>query len=319
MRANDSRRKPAGTGTTASKMAGSTPVSAAQPVISVVIPTKGRISLKGCLAALRAADFGPDRFEVVVANDRGGEPVDALVTSFADGLRVAIARPRRTGPSAARNAGAAAASGAYVAFTDDDCEPSPSWLTALECSLAANPGAAVGGRVENGRPESLGAVATQVVVDALGAHFNRDPDAPRFFASSNVAFPAEAFRKLGGFDEDRRYAEDRDLCERWIRTGHRFVSSPQAVVVHMRELGLREFTAQHYGYGRGARAFNRRRSGEDRRTDRSGVLRELTREALRRHEGHGRLSVAGYAALSQLATAAGWARESIAALGARRG
>jgi glycosyltransferase involved in cell wall biosynthesis len=296
----------------------SIPVSATRPVISVVIPTKGRISLKHCLAALRAADFGPERFEVVVANDRGGEPVDALVGSFADELRVAIARPRRTGPSAARNAGAAAASGAYVAFTDDDCEPCPSWLTALERSLAANPGAAVGGRVENGKPESLGAVATQVVVDALHGYFNQDPDAPRFFASSNVAFPAEPFRKLGGFDENCRYAEDRELCQRWIRTGHRFVSSPQAVVVHMRTLGLREFTAQHYGYGRGARAFHRRRSGEDRRADRSGVLRELTREALRRREGHGRLAVAGYAALSQLATAAGFAREAVGRSGRPR-
>jgi len=286
-------------------------MSATPPVISVVIPTKGRSSLERCLRALRDADFGLERFEVVVANDRGGERVDALVGSFADELRVAIARPQRTGPSAARNAGAAAAHGAYVAFTDDDCEPSPTWLTALERSLEANPGAAVGGRVENGMPENLGAVATQVVVDALHAHLNRDPRAPRFFASSNLAFPASAFEALGGFDEGSRYAEDRELCERWIRTGHRFVSAPEAVVVHMRTLGLREFMAQHYGYGRGARAFHRHRFGGHRRADRAGVLRELARETLRRHEGHGRLTVAGYAALSQLATAAGFAREAI--------
>jgi GT2 family glycosyltransferase len=310
LRANDSRREPAAPEET------ETQVSASRPLISVVVPTKGRLaSLERCLQALRNADFEPERFEVLVANDRGGERVDSLVGSFAGALRVAIARPRRTGPSAARNAGAAAARGAYVAFTDDDCEPSPTWLGALERSLEANPGAAVGGRVVNGMPENLGAVVTQVVVDALHAHFNRDPRAPRFFASSNVAFPAAAFQTLGGFDEDARYAEDRELCERWIRTGHRFVSAPQAIVVHMRTLGLGEFMAQHYGYGRGARGFHRYRAPAQRQADRSGVLRELAREALRRRDHHGRLAVGGYMALSQLATAAGWARERI---GARR-
>ena len=286
-------------------------MSAKRPVISVVVPTKGRrSSLERCLEALCNADFGHERFEVVVANDRGGEPVESLVGSFANELQAAIVKPRRTGPSAARNAGAAAAGGTYVAFTDDDCEPAPSWLGALERTLEANPRAAVGGRVQNGMPENLGAVATQVVVDALHVHFNRDPRSPRFFASSNVAFPADAFRSMGGFDEGFRYAEDREMCERWIRSGHRFVSAPDAVVVHMRTLGFREFMAQHYGYGRGARAFQRSQSSEDRRRDRSGVFRELARETMRAQGHHSRLAVAGYAALSQIATAAGFAREA---------
>jgi GT2 family glycosyltransferase len=198
-----------------------------------------------------------------------------------------------------------------VAFTDDDCEPTRGWLAALERSLEASPGAAAGGTVENGMPENLGAVATQVVVDALHAHFNRDSRSPRFFASSNVAFPAEEFRSMGGFDEGFRYAEDREVCERWIRTGHRFVSAPDAVVIHMRTQGLRDFAAQHYGYGRGARAFQRTRPAEERRTDRSGVLRELARSTLRRHGHRSRLTVGGYVVLSQLATAAGFAHTAI--------
>jgi GT2 family glycosyltransferase len=294
-------------------------VNASRPLISVVVPTKGRVSsLERCLEALRKAEFPPERFEVVVANDRGGEQIEALVGSFADGFRVAIARPQRTGPSAARNAGAAAARGAYVAFTDDDCEPAPSWLPALERSLEENPGAAVGGRIQNGMPQNLGAVATQMVVDALHAHFNRDPRSPRFFASSNVAFPADAFRSVGGFDEGFRYAEDREMCERWVRSGHRFAYAPEAVVVHMRALGIREFVSQHYGYGRGALAFHRSLGREERHAARSGVLRELARETLRRHDNHGRLAIGGYVMLSQLATTTGFAREAVGALGSPR-
>jgi glycosyltransferase involved in cell wall biosynthesis len=306
LRANDSRRE------RADRPAIGPSVSARQPAISVVVPTKGRLSsLERCLEALCQADFAPERFEVVIANDHGGEQVDSLVASFEGRIDVAIARPERTGPSAARNAGAATARGDYVAFTDDDCEPTRGWLAALERSLAASPGAAAGGTVENGMPENLGAVATQVVVDALHAHFNRDPRSPRFFASSNVAFPAEAFRSMGGFDEGFRYAEDREVCERWILTGHRFVSAPDAVVIHMRTQGLRDFAAQHYGYGRGARAFQRTQPAEERRTDRSGVLRELARSTLRRHGHRSRLAVGAYVVLSQLATAAGFAHTAI--------
>lgn len=290
-----------------------TAVSAAPPLISVVVPTVGRVrSLGRCLTALEHADYEPGRFEVVVANDRGLEEVESMVASFADRLRASTARPARSGPSAARNAGAAAALGEYVAFTDDDCEPEPRWLAELERSLVANSGAASGGAVRNGATENLGAVATQAVVDALHSGFNRDLDAPRFFASSNVAFPSRAFRSLGGFDEDERYAEDRDLCERWIAAGNRFVSAPEAVVVHMRTLDLREFMGQHYGYGRGAFAFNGVQSSERRGGDRIAVLGGLAHESLNHHEGHSRPALAAYLLLSQLATGAGFVREAVA-------
>ncbi len=287
-------------------------MSVAPPVISVVVPTKGRVrSLGRCLEALERADYERDRFEVVVSNDRGMREVESLVGSFADRLRASTTMPKRSGPSAARNAGAMAASGEYLAFTDDDCEPESGWLSALERSLAANPGAACGGTVRNGATDNLGAVATQAVVDALHAGFNRDLDAPRFFASSNVAFPSAAFRSLGGFDEDERYAEDRELCERWIAAGHRLVSAPDAVVVHMRTLDLREFMGQHYGYGRGAFAFNGVQSPERRRGDRIAVLEELAHESLSHHDAHSRPAVAAYLLLSQAATAAGFAREAV--------
>jgi GT2 family glycosyltransferase len=287
-------------------------MSSADPVISVVVPTKGRVrSLGRCLEALESAEYGRDRLEIVVSNDRGMQEVESLVAGFKERLRVSTTTPERSGPSAARNAGAAAASGEYVAFTDDDCEPEAGWLWALERSLTANPGAACGGTVRNGATGNLGAIATQAVVDALHAGFNRDLDAPRFFASSNVAFPSAAFRSLGGFDEDERYAEDRDLCERWIAAGHRFVSVPDAVVVHMRTLDLREFMGQHYGYGRGAFAFNGVQSPERRRGDRVAVLEALAHESLRHHDAHSRPAVAAYLLLSQVATAAGFAREAV--------
>jgi glycosyltransferase involved in cell wall biosynthesis len=283
------------------------------PVMSVVVPTRGRPEyLARCLSALADADYPGERFEVIVVNDGDDQRVARAVSSAADRLTTTLAVPARSGPSIARNTGAREARGRYLAFTDDDCEPSPGWLPALERTLTAEDGAAVGGRTLNGATDNAPAVATQLVVDFVHAHFNRDPRAPRFFASYNVAFPAEAFRALGGFDERFRYAEDREMCERWVRTGHRFAHAPDALVHHMRTLSQLEFLGQHYGYGRGAWAFHLKwRGAGPGGGDRVGILRALLREA-RRVGSADRLAVAGYVALSQLATAAGFAREALA-------
>lgn len=279
------------------------------PVLSVIVPTKGRPRyLEGCLAALAGADYPRERFEVVVVNDGGGAEVERVVERLADTVSVRLTTSARTGPSAARNAGAWAAEGRHLAFTDDDCEPAPGWLAALERALGQDPGAAVGGVMINAVKRNPAAVASQAVVDSLLEQFNRGPAAPRFFASSNLAFPAEPFRAVGGFDEDFRYAEDRELCRRWIRSGNRLVHAPDALVYHMRTLTLREFVGQHHGYGRGAWAFQH--AAPDERWRSSGVLRALARRALRPEPGAKRIATAGYVALSQVATASGFAREA---------
>jgi GT2 family glycosyltransferase len=277
------------------------------PAISVVVPTVGRPrNLERCLAALARSQMDRELFEVVVVDDSADPETAGVARSAEVGARVV--RAARTGPSGARNAGAAAAEGEFVAFTDDDCEPRAEWLPALERALRENLGAAVGGVTVNGIPGSAPAAASQAVVDAVHAQFNRDPDAPRFFASSNIAFPAEEFRSFGGFDERFRYAEDRELCERWLRTGHRFVSAPDAVVDHMRTFTLREFWRQHYGYGRGAAAYARARGDAGYRADRVRILGEIAARTTA-----GDPSLAMLLVLSQAATVSGYARESIAA------
>ena len=283
------------------------------PSFSVVVPTKGRPHyLQGCLAAM--ARMGPPSggFEVVVVNDGGGPEIDAVVSAAPASLRARVVATAGEGPSAARNAGAAMAAGQYLAFTDDDCEPEPGWLVEFQRALAADPDAGLGGTTLNGAVGNPGAAATQIVFDALHAHFNRTPGAPRFFDAINLALPTETFRTIGGFDERFHTAEARELCLRWIEGGHSLRHAPAAVVNHMRTLSVGQFLRQHHGYGRGAWAFRAR--GGLGSGDSAGVVRGIFSGLHRSDPRAGRRRVGAYLVLSQLATASGFMREAAASV-----
>ena len=102
------------------------------PAISIVIATYGRPrQLAACLEAVSGLDYPRDRFEVIVVDDGGPEPVAPVAEPHRDRLRIRVERTERGGPGAARNAGARLADGELLAFIDDDCLPAPGWLRGL--------------------------------------------------------------------------------------------------------------------------------------------------------------------------------------------
>ena len=195
---------------------------------SVIVPTFQRpASVERCLAALGAQTLGRDRFEVVVVDDGSAEPPRAAVARAANGgaLNVRLIEQANAGPASARNAGANAAHGTYVVFTDDDCRPDPGWLRALDAKAALHPGSAIGGRVVNALGDGLFSTASQLLIEFLYDYYNVDESGGRFFITSNLALPTQAFRQIGGFDTSFPLAagEDRDLCDRWREAGERMV------------------------------------------------------------------------------------------------
>jgi GT2 family glycosyltransferase len=225
------------------------------PTVSVVVATKDRPRQLGeCLQALGRLDYPRERMQLIVVDDGGtadlGPTHDAVL----------LRHERSAGPGAARNTGAAAADGQLLAFTDDDCLPDRNWL--LELTAAAADGAAAGGRTVNALASNPYAEASQHIQELVYAHFNARPDAARFLASNNLALPRDAFLELGGFDAERFPAasEDRDLCDRWLASGHALRYAPGAVVHHAHELDLAGFVRQHVAYGRGAARYQRARA-----------------------------------------------------------
>lgn len=228
-----------------------------EPEFSVIIPTYHRpVELAACLRALALQDFPRNQFEVIVADDGGGGLEDLRDFAVHSFFRCAFVTQTRCGPGSARNLGARHARGRFLAFTDDDCEPSPHWLSTLSVALRAQPDALVGGRTLNAIRGNRYAAASQQLVDFL---YEAYTDYGRFFTSNNFAMSSRLFASVSGFDATFRLpaGEDRDFCSRWAAIGP-LIYSPTALVYHSHFLTLQGFWQQHFRYGQGACQLHKR-------------------------------------------------------------
>ena len=226
---------------------------------TVVIPSRNRqLHLQRCLTALSAQRIPHGAFEVVVVDDESEPPLDLNPKRWAGSFSLTVVRQRRTGPAGARQRGVAEARGRVIAFTDDDCLPAPSWLSALTASLTEHPDALIGGSTFNGLEDDLWAQASQLTLELVYAFFNRAPGQPTFFASNNIACQRHRYLESGGFDTRFPYAaaEDREFCDRWKMQGRPLLWDPRAVVEHQHAQSLREFVRLHFRYGQGAAVYH---------------------------------------------------------------
>jgi GT2 family glycosyltransferase len=232
------------------------------PTFSVVIPTYHRPqSLAACLESLAQQSYPAEKFEVIVVDDANAPRELEHLAATRYPFECRILSQTHGGAARARNAGAYAARGQLLAFTDDDCRPAVDWLTNLERRLlAAGEETLVGGRVVNELSDNPYASATQALIDFLYEELNSDPLRPELLTSNNFGVGARAFRAIGGFDPTFGGAggEDRELCLRWAHSGRPLLYAPEVLVYHAHALTFLGFLRQHFAYGRGAAWLRRR-------------------------------------------------------------
>ena len=195
---------------------------------SVVVPTYRRPDLLArCLDALRAQEFPPGEWEVLIADDATDDATRAQVAAAAVAFAPVPIRylpiTATQGPAAARNAGWRAAAGEVIAFTDDDCVPDPGWLAAGLAALDSADADAAGGRIVVPLPPD----PTDYERDAAGLEHAE-------FATANAFARRSALVAVGGFDQrfSAAWREDSDLQFALITAGRSIVPAPGAVVVH---------------------------------------------------------------------------------------
>jgi GT2 family glycosyltransferase len=231
-----------------------------EPLVSIVIPTYARPKrLRECLAALARQTMPADTFEIVVVDDGSPQPVVPPEATTSPTIR--IIRQPNAGPSAARNRGVEEARGELIAFTDDDCLPTPTWLLSLVTAHRQCPDALVGGITFNGLTDDVFATTSQMIIDLVYEHFNTDEASAYFLTSNNILCSRAAYSELGGFDTSfrRAGAEDRDFCDRWRASGRLLRLAATATLEHRHAQTLKQFLGLHYRYGRGAYLYQSKR------------------------------------------------------------
>jgi glycosyltransferase involved in cell wall biosynthesis len=110
---------------------------------SVVVCTRNRAaSLARTLEALARAEPPRAPWEVVVVDNGSEDDTHEVIARFRERLPLRAVHEARPGVSHARNAGVAAAAGAYLLWTDDDVTVCRGWMRAYERAFEAHPQAA---------------------------------------------------------------------------------------------------------------------------------------------------------------------------------
>jgi glycosyltransferase involved in cell wall biosynthesis len=188
---------------------------------SVVVPTLDRPeSLRRLVHALAEQTWRD--FEVI-AVDQSAQPTDCKLE-----LPIRYVRIAERGPGNARNVGIEHATGEVVAFTDDDCEPDPTWLACAHERFLTDDVVGFEGLV---RSDQVDRARYRVVTNRGSVGVG--------FMTANLFVRRSVLEAIGGFDVRFElfgcfFREDTDLA--WRAMDHGVMAgAPEVVVLHPAE------------------------------------------------------------------------------------
>jgi glycosyltransferase involved in cell wall biosynthesis len=201
--------------------------------ISVVIPTLNRLKdITDCIAALEKQTLGRDRFEVIVVD---GGSTDGTVRFLEEraaanliGLRYYT--EKKKGAGAARNLGVMNSKAEFIAFTDDDCIPEPSWLSSLLNAFPSDEKCAgVGGPVISLYKKNIinryceyCRICRMPIFDGKVFHI----------PTMNVLYRRSVLLAVGIFDEKVIITEDVHLSQKIVKKGYHLKTIENGIVYH---------------------------------------------------------------------------------------
>jgi glycosyltransferase involved in cell wall biosynthesis len=215
------------------------------PSVSIIVCSyNGAKTLAACLDSLGKLNY--PSYEIILVDDGSTDNTAQIAAEFSN---VRYIYQENHGLSYARNAGAAAAKGTVLAYTDSDCMADVDWLYYLIGTLVSGDYAGVGG--PNVSPPARNWIQACVAAAPGGpSHVLLTDTIAEHVPGCNMAWYRWAFESVGGFDpEYRKAGDDVDFCWRVQQEGHNVAFSPTAIVWHYRRFTLNAFRKQQQGYG----------------------------------------------------------------------
>jgi glycosyltransferase involved in cell wall biosynthesis len=205
------------------------------PVFSVIVPTHNRADIVGrALRSIAAQTFND--YEVVVVDDGSTDSTPEYLETLRGPRYRMVRNERSLGVSGARNRGISVATGQWITFLDDDDELRPQALAALYERFTYSPQLDFlwGGRVIHEMDDAGRCIALReddwigVPPTVSGSSFLN----LTLHIATNSTFTVRrtVLQALGGFDEQLRVSEDRDLFISLAENGYVGAAVPQQLM-----------------------------------------------------------------------------------------
>jgi glucosyl-dolichyl phosphate glucuronosyltransferase len=239
-------------------------------MITVIVCTYNRCeSLRKTLSSLGQLSAADGSWELVVVDNNSDDDTAEVVRRFAEtsSFPTRYFFEIKQGLSYARNAGIRAARGEIIAFTDDDVEVDPHWLSELQRTFDQFECIGVGGRIVAvwtcGKPSWLATDGPHSFRSGTVISFDQGTKPCELRippVGANMAFKKVAFERYGLFrtdlgkrGNDPMIGEETEFCARLARARERLVYAPNAIVHHpvaKVRLTKTHFQSHYFHYGR---------------------------------------------------------------------
>ena len=235
-------------------------------LVSVAVCVRDGIDwIDGCMESLVNQTYSP--LEIILVDDGSTDGGKEKVVEWSNHDLVTTITQEKLGLSAGRMAALESANGEWFAITDIDVRPETDWIQRmLECSTSreGEEVVAVTGRTVFGRSDD---VISRIRSIEIESKYRSRPRITNLANGPCSMFKRKSLLEIGGFDPSWYHAEDMEVSLKLIQDGGIIVYTPNAVVNHVPEKGLKRFLNKRKRDARAHVRIHRRykilRSGHD--------------------------------------------------------
>jgi len=202
--------------------------------VSVIIPVYNDPRVELAVQALLAQDYPASAFEIIVVDNASTDDTPAILrrlqATHPERIRLGLEDEIQSS-YAARNKGIEMARGDILAFTDSDCIPTPSWLSAGVAGMIAQGASCAGGAIEftfqGGRPNVY--EYWDAARKLNQRHYVQDVG---FAATANFFVYRGILERHGFFRSDLISGGDYEFGRRVTQAGETMIYLPEAIAHH---------------------------------------------------------------------------------------
>jgi glycosyltransferase involved in cell wall biosynthesis len=236
--------------------------SSTRPFVSTVICTRNRPDKIGASIEMVLANGYPN-FNLTIIDQSTNDDTEAIIRAIAArDSRIHYQRMTTSGLSRAYNQAITSTTGAYLAFTDDDCLAPTDWIEKIVAAFEEQQdGELLYGQVVAAFPEDGGSKLTPVLYIENPERLDRKNGFRVCGMGANFAARRSLFERIGLFDValggggPLKSSQDFDLAYRAYRHGAVTILRPEVIMRHDGRRELQDWPSLLLAYGFGDGAF----------------------------------------------------------------